>query len=352
MGVVLAVLFFGCGRTPPAAFWTPTKDDSTAIDNVVKGNKALFRVGLSELALTMCDSTLPGTTGTKIFPKEILGNPFKQRFRMNGLQHVFNIDSNSPKYTFIATVDSVMLADSSMSTETTCTVTVGETIPGTLNMHAFKITPFLHDSMFIVGPGETLYLPFYDTVPRTCDTVISKTISAALSDGCVLKKVNGQWQLWKIGGGDRLYAPDADDAPYISYYYLDSRDRTDTITLRPDTLHYGIQRLFTFDTTGSQLLTFKQGDFLRVSKLLTNVGDAQDYLYFNGRRYEYSDTVKLDSVPTGVYRLYLEHIPVTVLWEVQGKYVATVWGVPIRVVAATEEHGQAPTDSDRRGGAR
>jgi hypothetical protein len=63
----------------------------------------------------------------------------------------------------------------------------------------------------------------------------------------------------------------------------------------------------------------------------TNVGDAYDFVYFNGRRYELSDTVRLDSVTPGIYRLSVEHIPVTVLWEVQGDYSATAWGIPIRI---------------------
>jgi hypothetical protein len=206
-----------------------------------------------------------------------------------------------------------------------------------LRMHAWEMTDSLRESLIIVPPAETLRLPYYASVMTPRDTVIEKAIAGASTDGCVLKKVNGEWVLWKMAGGGRFYAPGPEDAPYISYYiYMTSTNRTDTVWLRPDTLHYGIQRFFSVDTADHQLLTFSAGDKVLVTKLLTNLGDAYDYLYFNGRRYEFKDTVKFDSVSPGIYRLFLEHIPATVLWEVQGEYTATVWGVPIRVVGGVQ----------------
>ncbi len=191
-------------------------------------------------------------------------------------------------------------------------------------------------SQFFPSPGETLRLPFYDTVMTTADTLIEKRIDGASIDGCVLKKDGGQWSLWKLGGGSRFYAPGPDDAPYILNFHINSKDRVDTVNLRPDTLHYGIQRFFSFADADSQLLAFRQNDWMKASNVSSNAYDAYDYVYFNGRRYEFKDTIKLDSVAPGDYRLYLEHIPVQVLWEVKGKYVATVWGVPIRVLGGAQ----------------
>jgi hypothetical protein len=179
-------------------------------------------------------------------------------------------------------------------------------------------------------------LPFYASVMTPRDTVIEKAIAGASTDGCVLKKVNGTWVLWKMAGGGRFYAPGPEDAPYILSFRLVSANRTDTVTLRPDTLHYGIQRLFSVDPADHQLLTFSVGDSVKVSNLTTNLGDAYDYLYFNGQRHEFKEAVKFASVDTGIYRLTLEHIPAPVLWEVQGKYVATAWGVPIRIVGGAQ----------------
>jgi hypothetical protein len=328
LGVVLAVAIFGCGRTPPTGFWEPTKDDTAGIRAAVEANKGYFKTGLAELAMVMCDTALPGTTAT-ILRGELLGNPFKQRFRLDSLEHVFYADSYDLEYTFIAGLDT-------LKQETTCTVTMAETIPGMLRMHAWEMTDSLRESLIVVPPAETLRLPYYASVMTPRDTVIEKRIAGASIDGCVLKKVNGTWVLWKMAGGGRFYAPGPEDAPYILQYYLVSANRTDTVTLRPDTLRYGIQRFFSVDPADNQLLTFTKDDWVKVSNLVTNLGDAYDYLYFNGQRYEFRDTVKFASVDTGIYRLSLEHIPAPVLWEVKGKYVATVWGVPIRVVGGAQ----------------
>ncbi len=321
---LLAAAIFGCGRTAPEGFWEPTKDDTAGIKAAVEANKSFFRTGLSELAMTMCDTALPGTTRT-ILVKELEGNRFKGRFRLNALQHALDTAAYELEYTFIAGLDT-------LDQETTCTVTMAETIPGKLLMHAWEKTEYLRDSVIIVPPAETLRLPFYSDTMTACDTTIEKPIAGASIEGCVLKKINGVWQLWKMAGGGRFYAPGPEDAPYILYFYLKSaNNRVDTVNLRPDTTQYGIQRFFSVD---DQLLTYAVGDWVVVTNLLTNQGDAFDYLYFNGRRYEFGDTVKFDSVGSGIHRLSLEHIPATVLWEVDAAtspYNATVWGIPIRI---------------------
>jgi len=321
---LLAAAIFGCGRTAPEGFWEPTKDDTAGIKAAIDANKSYFRTGLAELAMTMCDTVLPGTTRT-ILSKELTGNPYKSRFRLNAFQHELYTDSYDLKYTFIAGLDT-------LDQETTCTVTMAETIPGKLHMYAWQKTDSVAVDTIQVSPTESLFMTRYSTVMDSCDTVIEKPISGVSIEGCVLKKVNGVWQLWKMAGGGRFYAPGPEDAPYILHFYFKSaNNRVDTVNLRPDTIQYGIQRFFSVD---DQLLTYAVGDWVMVTNLLTNQGDAFDYLYFNGRRYEFGDTVKFDSVSSGIYRLSLEHIPATVLWEVDAvtsPYNATVWGIPIRI---------------------
>jgi hypothetical protein len=352
---LLTVAIFGCGRTPPEEFWEPTSDDTAGIKAAIEQNKDYFRTGLAELAMKMCDTALPGTTAT-ILSKELQGNRFKGRFRLNAMQHV--LDSLEFKYTFIAglNLDSLLRVDSSKNpwettwvepnSETTCTVTMAETIPGThpgtLYMHAREKTTYLRDSV-IITPAETLRLPFYSDVMTPCDTTITKTINGASLEGCVLKKDGGEWKLWKMAGGGRFFSPGPADAPQIFYVYIatsrNDTNRIDTVALRPDTLHSGVQRFYSSDTADHELLTYSTNSWFTVwpgrpaRNLVpyTNVGDAYDFVYFNRRRYELSDTVRLSSVTPGIYRLSVEHIPVTVLWEVKGDYSATAWGIPIRI---------------------
>ena len=341
---LLAVAFFGCGRTSPASFWEPTKDDSAGIKAAIEANKGYFRTGLAELAMQMCDTALPGTS-SKVLLKDLMGDRFRGRFRLDSMQHL--LDSHEFKYTFIAglNLDSLMQVDSTKNpwettwvepnSETTCTVTLAETIPGTLAMHAWEKTNYLRDSVIVVPPADTIRLPFYDSVMKPCDTFIKKPINGSSIEGCVLKKANGEWNLWKMAGGGRFFAPSQGDAPTIASFLLKSaNNRVDTVYLRPDTTQYGIQRFYSVD---NRLLTYAVGDWVMVTNVTTNPGDAADYLYFNGRRYGFnssgiSDTVKFDAVSSGkIYRLSVEHIPATVLWEDAGKYTAITCGIPIRI---------------------
>ena len=327
---LLAVAFFGCGRTAPEDIWEPTKADTAGIDSTVTANKGLFRTGLAELAMQYCDTALPGTTRT-ILTKELKGNPYKSKFRLDSLRHVLEMDSYELKYTFIAGLDT-------LSQETTCTVTMAETIPGKLLMHAWRRTDSVGVDTIELSPAESLFLTLYSDSMTPCDTFIEKTIDGASIEGCVLKKVNGEWQLWKIAGGGRFYVPGLADAPHIFYFHLKSaNNRVDTVNLRPDTTQYGIQRFYSagvIDSADLRLLTYAVGDWVTVSNLTVSAGegDAYHYLYFKGRRYEFGDTVKFDSVtPGNIYRLSVEHIPVRVLWQNDLDYSATVWGIPIRI---------------------
>jgi len=128
------------------------------------------------------------------------------------------------------------------------------------------------------------------------------------------------------GRRGRFYAPGPDDAPYIAWMYLADGNREDTVWLRPDTLHYGIQRFYPLDA----LLAYAVGDSLRVSDFLTSVTDVATYVYLDHVRYE-SGFGWVPLTPTGRRRLFVEVMPIEVLWEMTGDYNATVWGIPIDV---------------------
>jgi hypothetical protein len=343
--LALTALFLGCGRVPPASFWEPDARDSSAIDSVVRANADFLRIGIAELQLTMISTVLPGSTGT-LLANELTGNRFKQRFRADMIQHYIPRDTTRDsvlqylEYTFIATEDTIrdsVMHDTvkveTVYTRQTATVSLAETIPGLFKLHVFRATDSLRESLFFPNPGETLRLPFYSDTMTPRNETLSKTMSATTASGVVLKKDNGQWSLWKISGGNRFYAPNPDDAPYFFYIYLTGGGRTDTITLRPDTLHYGMQRFYPLeDTTGEGVLTYTRLDTLKVSKISTNNAYPILYLHFRGQRYEFDNArIPLDAVPPGLYRLYVEHIPIQVMWETKGSYSGTVWGIPIRV---------------------
>lgn len=317
-GLVLAAaaLFVGCGRMPEPPFWEPNAEDTAAIKAVIEANKGLFRTAFAETGLVYMDTAL-SDTNKKRLRREIKDNPYRPRFRVDSLQHVFFTDSYDLKYRFIATLDTA-------KAETTCTVYFAETIPGILKLHAYARTQFLKDT--VIG-GDTL--KFYDTLFTDTSWIIKKRLYATTADGCVLKKLNGQWLLWKRAGASRTYAPSPDDAPYLDRIFLTNGRKEDTFQLRPDTLRRGVQRFYTEE----ELPTFSVGDSIYVRSLLTTVVDAKNFFHFGGRRYEFKATDKIYLDRPGVFRLYVEQIPINVLYEdPRGRYVGLVWGALVRVV--------------------
>lgn len=342
----------GCGRTPPDPMWEPTAEDSAAIFSWIDANQGLFRAAFSEEALRACDTIMPGTTGVRM-RNEIRDNPFKQRIRYNALQHVFHDEGYVFKPSFIATVDTLMTITGQETTwvhETTATVTVVESIPGEYRIQAFAYTRYLRDSLFFPSPGETLVLQLFEQTFSPIDRVVVKEFVGAGQDGAVLRKRGGQWEPWKYAGGYRFYAPNPNDAPYVVHMDLVAKrpglpDTTMRIRLRPDTLSYGMQRLY----SNEELPTFRVGDSVTIRQggggVLTTIQDVAAYIYFRGERYEFL-TARTDRVPLtepGVFTLFATQIPIAVLYDIEGKrleldpevsgaYLSTVWGIRIRVV--------------------
>jgi hypothetical protein len=316
-GLVLALLAVaGCGRMPPPEIWQPNAADTAAIDAAVQANKQLLKVDFAEAGFQYLEWVVPDS----VIRKAIKDNPFKQRYICDSMQHFFFAESSKWDYKFVATADSALQ-------ETTATVTVVETIPGLLRLHAAKYTRYLQDSI-IITPAETIRLKFYDSLFTDTSMVVEKPLLGVVTGGCVLRKEDGQWRFWKLAGAQRFYAPNPEDAPYLAAVYLTNGTRVDTFSLRPDTLHYGAQRFYDYP---DGLLSYNAGDSLWVSALLTAVVDASNFIFFGGNRYRLSTANKIIFTQTGVQRFYVEQIPYAVLYDAGGKLNATVWGIPINV---------------------
>lgn len=350
--LVASALLAGCGRTPPEALWEPSSEDTTAIMNWVEANRSLFSAAFNDDSLRACDTIMPGTTATRM-RGEIAENPFKQRIRYNALQHVFDTEGYTFKPSFIATIDTLMSVAGTETTwtqETTATLTVAESLPGELRIQAFAYTKYLRDSLFEPSPGESLWLQVYEQRFSPIDRIVKKRFEGWNTDGAVLKKVNGAWQPWKYAGGSRFFAPNANDAPYVVWMDLVVKrlgmpDTTMRLLLRPDTVNFGMQRLY----APEELPTFRVGDSVTIRQggggVLSTIGDVAAYKYFRGKRYEFM-TSRTDRVPLtepGVFTLFATQTPIAVMYEIEGNrleldpeysggYVGTVWGIRIRVV--------------------
>jgi hypothetical protein len=204
-------------------------------------------------------------------------------------------------------------------------VSFEETIPGLFRMHAYSCTRYLGDTTIVVGP-DTIILPVYDSVFSDTSLVVEKSLRGGMLDGCVLRKESGRWTLWRMAGGGQFHAPTPDDAPYIASLDLAGSQTTHTIYYRPDTTQFGIQRFY----EPGELPSWPAGDSVRVEGLLTNDLDCAGYLLLAGNRYEgFSGWVPLTAA--GTYRLRFAYIPVEVMYEMDGDYVAILWSVSVRV---------------------
>jgi hypothetical protein len=254
----------------PEPYWEPSAEDTAAIGAIIRTNKQLFASAFNEFSLLPVDTVLPGTTAA-LLRDEVRENPLKQRFRCDQMEHLFHSDSYDLEYSLFGRLDS-------MRAETTCVVTIAETIPGLLRLHAYSYTRYLRDSLLVVSPTETLRLPLYDTLFSDTSMVVEKKLAGASTDGCVLRKTDGQWEFWKVAGGSRFYV----------------------------------------------------GDSLRVPGFLTSPAEVVSYVYLDHVRFEQA-TGKVPLTEAGVQRLFVEFAPVQTLFEMAGDYVATVWGVSIDV---------------------
>jgi hypothetical protein len=353
--LVVAVLFFGCGRVPPEAFWEPSAEDSAAIQAVIDEHLADFLTGFDKISapeslkiegLIVIDTSLTSEQGTRL-EQEMEENPYRQRFRVDALQHVFE-KTDQGGYFFEQTLYAHL---DTLREDTFCTVLFVESIPGYLDMHVYEYTQYLRDTLIFPSPGETLVLRvFNDTMFTDTSFKLQKEFLAHTSNGFFLQKDGGEWMLKKTMGGSRFYTPNPNDAPYLLWLYLKEyrAEETDTIHLRPDTLESGIQRLYTAD----ELPTYAAGETLQVQiSPWTDVPDADFYAYLDGKRYDFTNATTSRIIPLpadiepGIHRLYVEQTPIPVYYEASGKpfeqreegdkeegrYVSAVWGIAINI---------------------
>jgi hypothetical protein len=352
--LVVAVLFFGCGRTPPEAFWEPSAEDSTAIQAVIDSLLADFLIDFDQVefpdslrieGLVPIDTSLTPDQRAKL-EQEMEENPYRQRFRVDALQHVFG-ETEAGGYFFEQTLYAHL---DTLREDTVCTVLFVESIPGYLDMHVYEYTRYIKDTLIFPSPGETLVLRvFSDTLYDTSFT-LQKHFLAHTSNGLFLQKEGGEWVFKKTMGGSRFYSPNPNDAPYLLLLFVKKygAEQQDTIWLRPDTLKNGIQRLY----ASGELPTYAPGDTLQVViSPYTDVPDADFYAYLDGKRYDFDNATTSNEIPLpadiapGVHRLYVEQTPIPVYYEASGKpfekrgegdkeegrYVSAVWGIAINI---------------------
>lgn len=325
--VAVLVVLSGCGRKPPADFWSMDKDDSTQV-------AALIAEWKQELLSDFADDTtlsdmiffIPDTTRLSL-RRDMKDNKFRQRWFPRTFSRIFRVDS---------------IVDSLMPTiDTTITVKLTEYFLGDVTIYTDSITHFRTDT--VIGG-----MPFkvYDSTFSRFDSVVHETLTATCERALYLERDSvKKWHVKRIKPGV-YYAPDMATAPYLGCLRVwNSTGRADTIVLRPDTLHFGMQRLYSLDSlfeyVVGESLTVEMARTSLLGHLWWNPEDILPFVHIGNRRLtvgKVTDKTKVNfrfaPEDTGLKQIYFEIVPRINITEYSPSFNSTIWAVPVRVKSA------------------
>lgn len=289
-------IFLSCSPPEEVEFWTGTEEDSVKVMKLLEevasfNDPTLF----AEKSLIPLDSA-----GYEFMKKHIpAGDTFRPRYLIRAFWH--EVKTIWHKDTIIWVKD------------TTIQVQIYDTIQITLHLQA--------DS--VMKKGERVFTPI--------DTVISKTVKGRVWQEVFIdsQKV-GDWAIKKITGGWEVHTPTIDDAPVIFWITYEIKGDEDTIRWLPDTLQYGVHRLYSVDS----LITLNVGDtfIVRSIRSLSPMDTLVCFVYAEGKRYSFvgSDLPIVFNNP-GRKRIYFAAIKKQSFIYKDEKWLSNIWGIPIVV---------------------
>lgn len=296
--LITSALILSCGRLPPEKFWTGDNADSSNVkQEIEKYNKDEWQGYLSRFDFIGTVDTIKFQS-TTIFPGDetrSLEFRIKQAYFPNRLTITLDNPETDTNFTFVY--------------DTTVTVDLVTKIKGTVMIGCDSVHKYLRDT--IIGFDTLMYFDagwtdkavLRETIIRgdtvLADTGLVKDPNATRFSGIITKQFDGQvwrslyfepeqknasprnWKLKKTSGGSTIRIPDSeDDAPYNYYTMLREKSpgiAAETVYDRPDTLHYGIHRLYYFPDS---IWTYGAGrDSLEIGAL-TKVLNPQDSTFY------------------------------------------------------------------------
>jgi hypothetical protein len=160
----------------------------------------------------------------------------------------------------------------------------------------------------------------------------------------VIDKVNRtEWQVKRIKGAGQYYCPDVSGAPYLgAVQFVTSTGRRDTFVLRPDTIHWGAQRLYHKDS----LLTFTVGESISVVLTATAImgqlwwdpPDMVAFLHLGHQRRNLKIVTPYTAftfgpADVGMKQIYIEIVRRDPLTENTDYFKSCLWAIPVIVKA-------------------
>ena len=281
-------------------------------------------------------SYIPDTT-KRALKQSMRENKFKQRWFPKTFSRAFTVDStvDSVWTTKDTTVEvrlrEILTGDATITTDSVARLRNPDTIIGGMHFQIF-------DTFF--SPQETTI-----TVPvtATCDRELFLVpMNNGVEDTIEPRRMAGEAHQGRISGA----GPDVSSAtaPFLgAMQFVTTSGRRDTFVLRPDTLHRGVQRLYSKDS----LLTYTVGESIDVvlsataifGQLWWDPPDMVAFLHIGSARRNLRITQPATSLvfgagDVGMKQIYIEIVRRDPLTEKTDNFTSCMWAIPMRVVAA------------------
>lgn len=300
--MAVMIIFLCCGKEPPEPPWEPSSEDTIAIRSLLDENKELFEV-LGFLGDTVeIGSDLKGT-----LHKYVENDTLRERY--------------IPFRFFRSLKELVQHKDTIIVSpfDTTLQVRITDSLTAVAKIYL--------DEVYRKG----------DTTSTSIDTLFEKDfIGVVWQEAFFERDEENNWYLSKITGGAEMNVPNFSDAPWIRMVIFKHSAGVDTVNFVPDTLTYGVRRLYSLDS----LITIKAKDSVEISVYWVwadedmgfNVVDTVvKYFIVEGKRFLYPEVKKFAFTQTGIQRIYFEAILYHVFVFPNEVWKETMWAIPIKV---------------------
>ena len=310
----ISVLIFGCGRMPPTEYWTWTAEDSTQIQNIVNEWHDTFKTSFGDTDSVYNISTLWDTIRTVNWA-DMRTIWMRPHYWPRGFKRTL---TNHQMYDIFTSVK-----------DTTVMVQLVESIAGQIAVYMDSCTVKIGDTT-ILGDTYPLFTRYFVYSP---DTIIENQFKGISKRFLYFERDSANtWHFTKMSGGARVFIPSEGDAPTIFEGVVCSTSvKVRTVMTRPDTTHYGMQRLYNIDS----ILSVPVSDTITArfyKRYYTQEFDplvAFGFWHYNHKRHDLyvpRGTTRLTDLNNGWNHIMLEIVP----WEAlckRGEYNAILWSI-------------------------
>lgn len=345
-GVVGLALLTSCGRMPPPEFWTWSEQDSIKVMNIVAGWKDTLWSWIEEDPAISQPITVIPDTARKVLRKSMR----EKKLRPASLPRSFFFPGAGGNFYRVFDSLHTMVESVIVTKDTTVTVKLNEHFAGHMYIVTDSHVRYILDTV-INGMPFKLYDSTFSPHVETITVNLHGWSERYLEIEPVDKAKRDQWVVKKVSGGARIGCPDDVTAPFLGGIQLvTTTGRRDTLVLRPDSLHWGIQRLYPRDS----LLSYTTRDSITLilsrAVLLNHwYWEPEDVVLFLhlphptapdkserrlvrapiGASPPYQATFRF-STP-GLKQIYVEVIPISALTEPNAEFASRLWGITLDI---------------------